>query len=54
MGMMQLDHSARFTLEEIITHPWLQGPVPTHDQIRNDFSKRSEINRITKIKNGFY
>ncbi len=51
--MMQLDHSARFTIEEIITHPWLQGPVPTTEQIRNEFQQRSEINRISKIKNGF-
>ena len=50
--MMQLDQSARYTFEEIITHPWLQGTVPTTDQIRNEFTKRCEINRITKIKNG--
>ena len=31
--MMQLNASARFTLEEIMVHPWLDGPTSTSEEI---------------------
>ena len=38
--MMQLNTSARFTLEEVMVHPWLDGPTPTSDQIIEEFTAR--------------
>ena len=39
-GMMQMDPYARFTFEEILAHPWMQGPTPTHEQIQAEFKLR--------------
>ena len=47
-GMLQLDPTARFTIDEIFAHEWMQGPVPTHDEIRKEFSIRAKKNNITK------
>jgi hypothetical protein len=35
--MLQYDDTQRLSLEEIKAHPWYNGPVPTHDQIRKEF-----------------
>jgi serine/threonine protein kinase len=50
-GMIQLDPSARYTIDEVLAHPWMQGPVPTHEQIKKEFIVRSKTNQATKIKN---
>ena len=28
------------TMAEIVQHPWIQGPVPTDEQVREDFGQR--------------
>lgn len=48
-GMMQLDPSARFTLDEILAHPWVQGPVPNPEEIRKEFEMRKKANDIAKL-----
>lgn len=46
VGMMQLDPSARFTLDEVLTHPWMQGPVPAYAEIHKEFVlRKQEINK---------
>jgi serine/threonine protein kinase len=47
-GMFQLDPAARFTLEEIFVHPWMQGPVPTFMDIQKEFVIRKKTNDFTK------
>lgn len=49
IGMMQLDPSARFTMDEIFAHPFMQGPVPPREQIQKEFLIRSKTNSIAKI-----
>lgn len=38
--MLQLDPSARLTMDEIIGHPWVQGPVPTQEEVQAEFMAR--------------
>ena len=47
-GMMQLDPSARFTLDEIFAHPWVQGPIPSYGQIQKEFGIRKKSNDIAR------
>jgi serine/threonine protein kinase len=35
--MMTLKPALRPTIEEINAHPWMNGPVPTETEIRDDF-----------------
>ena len=52
--MLQLDPSARFSMEEIFAHPWINGPVPTHNDIQKQFRlriKRSNAIEDTEIVN---
>jgi len=51
-GMIQLDPSARYTMDEILTHPWMQGPVPTHEQIVKEFGLRKKNNDLAKKQVG--
>lgn len=48
-GMMQLDPSARYSLDEIFGHPWMQGPVPTHEEIQREFILRKKLGESTKL-----
>lgn len=47
-GMLQLDPSARFTMDEIFAHEWMQGPVPTAEEIRKEFAIRAKKNHCIK------
>jgi hypothetical protein len=38
--MLQLNPDARFTLDEILAHPWVQGETPTDEQIQEEFRNR--------------
>ena len=40
IDMMNLDPAARPTLEEIRAHPWMHGPIPTDDEIKQEFMLR--------------
>jgi BR serine/threonine kinase/MAP/microtubule affinity-regulating kinase len=39
-GMMQLNTSARYTLEEVMIHPWFDGPIATEKEIIAEFKAR--------------
>lgn len=41
--MLQLDPQARPTLAEIRSHKWFNLPVPTHEEVKNEFRLRLEI-----------
>ena len=41
--MVNLDPQDRLTLEEIKSHKWFKGPVPTKSDILADFSKRQKV-----------
>ena len=47
-GMLQFDPSARYTLEEIFAHPWMQGPVPTPQEFKKEFALRKKSNDIAR------
>jgi len=47
-GMMQLDPTARYTLDEILAHPWMQGETPSHDEIKKEFTIRKHTNETIK------
>lgn len=51
-GMMQLDPSSRFTLDEIFAHPWINGPTPSPEQIKKEFSIRKKANDQAKRHEG--
>ena len=38
--MLQLDPSARLTMDEIIAHPWVQGDVPTQEEVFTEMTTR--------------
>ncbi|CAD8207846.1 unnamed protein product [Paramecium octaurelia] len=42
MGMLAPNPDQRFTLEQCMQHPWVNGPVATLEQIQNEFRKRHE------------
>jgi serine/threonine protein kinase len=50
-GMLQLDPNARFTIDEVFAHEWVQGPVPSHDEIKKEFAIRSRTNSAAKTQN---
>eukprot|EP01015_Nassula_variabilis_P029992 TRINITY_DN652_c0_g1_i9.p1 TRINITY_DN652_c0_g1~~TRINITY_DN652_c0_g1_i9.p1 ORF type:complete len:246 (-),score=51.95 TRINITY_DN652_c0_g1_i9:34-771(-) len=41
--MIAYDPNQRASLAEIKAHPWYNGPVPTHLEIIEEFTKRNEI-----------
>ena len=52
-GMLQLNTSARYTLEEIMIHPWFDGPTATNNEIVDEFNKRkSSIDTFKKGNKG--
>jgi len=38
--MMTLNPAQRPTIQEIMQHPWMQGPVPSADDVKQDFTQR--------------
>lgn len=40
--MLVLDTSKRLTIDQVLEHPWMQGPVPSHEEITAEFAKRSK------------
>ena len=49
-GMMQLNTSARYTLEEIMIHPWFDGPTATNEEIMSEFTARKSTIDTRKIE----
>lgn len=41
--MMASDPSNRLTVDEVLNHKWLEGPVTSYDEIKEDFDKRKQI-----------
>ena len=42
-GLIQFDQCARLTLPEIRAHPWFNGPIPTREEIEEEFAQRKEM-----------
>ena len=38
--MMQFTPNSRLSIAEVMNHPWLQGEMATHDEIRANFTQR--------------
>lgn len=51
-GMLQLNPDARFTLDEILAHPWVQGETPTDELIQEEFRQRVATNSKDLKKQG--
>jgi len=49
-GMMQLNTSARYTLEEIMIHPWFDGPTASNEEILAEFTARKSTIDTRKIE----
>jgi len=47
-AMVQLDSSQRPTMSEIMSHPWVQGPLPDPLEVKAEFESRL---KVVKIKN---
>lgn len=43
--MLQLDPTLRPTIEDICKHPWMQGDVPSFDQVQDEFTERDIRNQ---------
>jgi hypothetical protein len=41
--MLQLDPSHRPSIEDIMAHPWMKGPIPSKEQIIAEFQQRDVI-----------
>ena len=41
--MMTLNPAQRPTIQEVLAHDWMQGPMPTEAEIRADFTNRKQI-----------
>ena len=45
-NMLQLDPKQRLSMADIIGHPWMQGEMATHEEIKLDFEDRLiEVNK---------
>ena len=40
ISMLQLDPNHRPSMSEILSHPWMLGPVPTKEEVQLEFAKR--------------
>jgi serine/threonine protein kinase len=49
-AMLQLDASHRPSIPEVMAHPWMQGPMPTQDQIAQEFAQRDIVVKQTLEK----
>jgi len=45
-----LKKSGRFTLEEIISSEWFNGPLPTKEELLNDLTERKKVVDSNKTK----
>ena len=41
--MIQVSPKKRPTIEQILAHPWMQGPEATDEEINADFANRQEV-----------
>jgi len=41
-GMLQLDASHRPSMSEVMNHPWMQGPIPTAEEVFAQFEIRQQ------------
>jgi len=41
-AMMQLDAGHRPTIQEILAHPWMQGPMPSQADVYHEFAQRDK------------
>ena len=46
--MLALEPEKRPSIEQIMSHPWMKGPLPTHEEVFFEFSKRSEYIKLQK------
>ena len=42
--MLQLHPHQRLCMADVIGHPWMQGPMATGEQVREEFARRHEVN----------
>jgi serine/threonine protein kinase len=42
--MLQLHPHQRLCMADVIGHPWMQGPMASPEQVREEFAKRHEVN----------
>lgn len=39
-GMLQLDAAHRPSMSEVMNHPWMQGSIPTEEEVFAEFEQR--------------
>ena len=39
-GIWKLDPAKRFTMDDILSHPWMQGETSSQESIQKEFSER--------------
>ena len=49
--MLALDYEKRPTVNEVMTHPWMKGTVPTSLEVFSEFQRRQEQIQRAKIQN---
>jgi len=49
-AMLQVDPMHRPTISEILGHSWMQGEIPTEEEVRLEFIKRE--NRVKEFLQG--
>lgn len=43
-SMFDYEPTNRLTIAQIKEHPWYKGPLPTYDEVKEEFTRRKEIN----------